>query len=758
MSFDESSWTKGKRRIHLIGIAGSGMSPLADIFVDLGHEVTGSDLKEAPERLRDRGVRIRIGHRAEQIGNAEVVIASAAVPDSNPEWLEAGKKGIPRLRRTEVLAQLASQKKLIAVLGSHGKTTTSTMLAHIWREADQDPCFYLGGYAPSLGASGAWKSGAWLVAEVDESEGAPAQLKPAAAILLNADHEHADRYKNESEVVEAYRKVLGHVSGPLVVVAKEEKAAMEAANAHAAKKTFGWEKSGADYTGTWKGEDQEGVSFAATRGNEDLGVFRVAAPGRHNAGNALGAVALAREAGLDVEKIRRGLAAFRRADRRFEILLSTPELEIVDDYAHHPREVAATVEAAKARGRRRVVAVFQPHRYTRLSTFMGGFVEALARADVVVVLPVYAAGEPPIEGSGSAVLATRLAERKVLVESAGSMPEVRSVLGKIWQEGDLFLVMGAGDSTHLAHRMASEAPLFLEIRRQVGGQGEVRWYEPMQKHTTIRIGGPAQVWFEPDHEEVLAGVVRYCDEKNIPMTLVGRGSNLLVRDGGIPGICVNLGRPGMSRIEVVGGKIRVGAGARLKQIVAKAREAGIGGLEFMEGIPGALGGAMRMNAGAMESWTFEVVESVRVMDRRGKVLDVPAADFEVKYRKVPRLMRDIALGAVLKGSVVRPEEIAERLKKYSRKRWDSQPAAPSAGCIFKNAESIPAGKLIDELGLKDTAVGGARISPVHGNFIVNQGGAKAADVLALMDKVRARAKADRGIELEPEVIVLGVDE
>ncbi|NBU68392.1 MAG: UDP-N-acetylmuramate--L-alanine ligase [Verrucomicrobia bacterium] len=427
MSFDAGSWTKGRRRIHLIGIAGSGMSPLADIFVDLGHEVTGSDLKEA-------------------------VIASAAVPDSNPEWAEAGKRGIPRFRRNEVLAQLATQKKLLAVLGSHGKTTTSTMLAHIWKEAGEDPCFYLGGYAPSLGASGAWRSGGWLVAEVDESEGAPAQIKPAAAILLNADHEHADRYKDENAVVEAYRKVLGQVSGPLVVVAKEEKAAMEASHAHAAKKTFGWEKSGADYTGSWKGEDKDGVRFTAKKGSEDLGVFRVAAPGRHNAGNALGALALAREAGLDVEKIRKGLAEFRRADRRFEILISTPDLEIVDDYAHHPREVTATIDAAKARGRRRVVAVFQPHRHTRLSTFLAGFVEALAGADAVVVLPVYAAGENAIEGSGSAVLAARLAERKVPVELAGSMPEARSILGKIWQEGDLFLVMGAGDSTHLAHR------------------------------------------------------------------------------------------------------------------------------------------------------------------------------------------------------------------------------------------------------------------------------------------------------------------
>jgi UDP-N-acetylenolpyruvoylglucosamine reductase len=383
---------------------------------------------------------------------------------------------------------------------------------------------------------------------------------------------------------------------------------------------------------------------------------------------------------------------------------------------------------------------------------------ALRQADRVVLLPVYAAGEKVLEGAGLRQLASKITELGGSVEVAGSMVECRSILGKIWEEGDLFLVMGAGDVTQLARKMAHEFEAFRKVRDLAKGEGVVRWYEPMQKHTTIRIGGPAQVWFEPETEEALGRVVELCGKEGIPLTVVGRGSNLLVRDGGIGGVCVHFGQPGMSRIEVVGGKIRAGAGARLKQIVAVAKANGIMGLEFMEGIPGALGGAMRMNAGAMESWTFETVESVRVMNRKGKVSEVARDEFEVKYRKVPRLVEDIAVGAVLHGKPGNPEEIAEKLKSYSRKRWDSQPAAPSAGCIFKNAEKIPAGKLIEELGLKDTSVGGARISPVHGNFIVNQGGAKAVDVLALMDQVRARARTDRGIELEPEVIVVGEDE
>lgn len=758
MTFNSADWTAGGKKIHLIGVAGSGMTPLAEILLDLGHEVSGSDLKPVAERLVKRGLKFTLGHGL-AVGRAmDAVVASAAIPDGNAEWMEAKKVGVARFRRGEVLGHLAKEKKLVAVMGSHGKTTTATMLAQIFTEAGEEPCFYLGGYAPALGASGGWRKGKWLIAEVDESEGAPGQGTPWAALLLNADLEHVDRYADEEALRAAYSEVLGKVAGPVVVVAQEEKAAMAAAVSIKTRTTFGWEKSGADYIGRWEGEGAEGLQFGVKKRGVDMGSFAIAATGKHNGGNALGSLALASELGLEAEKIRKGLQAFRRADRRFEILLSGPALEVVDDYAHHPREVAATLEAARARGRKRVVVIFQPHRYTRLATFMSGFAEALVQADEVVILPVYAAGESKIEGAGVEELAAMVGARGGKVARAGSMAEARTLLGMAWQEGDLFLAMGAGDVTELARKIAKDFPTFAKVRELAQGEGVVRWYEPMRKHTTIRIGGPAQVWFEPAGEESLGRVVAWCGKEKVALTVVGRGSNLLVRDGGIAGVCVNLAQPGMSKIEVVAGKIQAGAGAKLKQIVALAKASGIMGLEFMEGIPGALGGAMRMNAGAMESWTFETVESVRVMDRSGKVSEVARKEFEVKYRRVPRLVEEIAVGAVLHGQPGNPVEIAEKLKRYSRKRWDSQPAAPSAGCIFKNAEKIPAGRLIEELGLKDTAVGGARISPVHGNFIVNQGGAKAVDVLALMEKVRVKAQKDRGIELEAEVIVVGEDE
>ncbi len=236
---------------------------------------------------------------------------------------------------------------------------------------------------------------------------------------------------------------------------------------------------------------------------------------------------------------------------------------------------------------------------------------------------------------------------------------------------------------------------------------------------------------------------------------MGRGSNLLIRDGGIRGLVICLAHPFFSRIEVSGYRIQCGAGAKLKQVSLDAKKENLTGLEFLEGIPGTVGGALRMNAGAMGGWMFDVVESIRFMDRDGFVSELEAASVKVEYRSCPLLTDHVALGAVLKGHPAAREVVAKRMKTFSEKRWETQPAAPSAGCIFKNPPAIPAGKLIDELGLKGMRVGGAMVSMEHGNFIVNEGQASARDVLELIELIRARARASRGIELETEVEIIG---
>ena len=294
-----------------------------------------------------------------------------------------------------------------------------------------------------------------------------------------------------------------------------------------------------------------------------------------------------------------------------------------------------------------------------------------------------------------------------------------------------------------------------ELERRVTAATVVRRNEPLARRTTLRVGGPAEVYVEPASEADLAAVLRLCAERKEHFFVLGRGSNLLVRDGGIRGVVICLAQPVFSSVEIVGERLHCGAGAKLKQVSVAAKNAGLSGLEFLEGIPGSVGGALRMNAGAMGRETFQAVASVRVMDFAGEAHDLAAEQVQAEYRRCALLEQHIALGAVFQGQAATREQVAERMKQFSAKRWGSQPAAPSAGCCFKNPPTIPAGKLVQELGLKGTKVGGAMVSFEHGNFIVNDGSATARNVLDLIELIRQRARAERGIELQVEVEIVG---
>jgi len=305
------------------------------------------------------------------------------------------------------------------------------------------------------------------------------------------------------------------------------------------------------------------------------------------------------------------------------------------------------------------------------------------------------------------------------------------------------------------HPTQNQVDIAEELRRCVSPRTIIRRNEPLARRTTLRVGGPADLYTEPASKEELGAVIRFCSEQKLRLLLLGRGSNLLVRDGGFRGVVICLAQPQFGLIEVAGEHLSCGAGARLKAVAVEAKRRGLAGFEFLEGIPGSVGGALRMNAGAMGEEMFKVVVSVRLMDEHGHVEERTRSEMEVQYRSCPMLKTRIALGAVLRGHTDEPQVIAQRMDAFSRKRWDSQPAAPSAGCIFKNPATIPAGKLVDELGLKGTRVGGAFVSAEHGNFIVNDGTATAQDVLELIEMIRNRARAQRGIDLETEVEIVG---
>jgi UDP-N-acetylenolpyruvoylglucosamine reductase len=303
--------------------------------------------------------------------------------------------------------------------------------------------------------------------------------------------------------------------------------------------------------------------------------------------------------------------------------------------------------------------------------------------------------------------------------------------------------------------MQSQSDFAGELTLRVSQETAIRCNEPLAKRTTLRAGGPADFYVEPANKEDLAKTIRLCGERQVPFFILGRGSNLLVRDGGFRGAVICLLQPAFGKIEISGEKMFCGAGAKLKNVAVEARRNSLTGLEFLEGIPGSVGGALRMNAGAMGGQTFDAVESVRLMDFDGNIIEMQPNEMAVTYRSCGALKNHIALSAVFKCRTLPREEIEKRMKSFSEKRWESQPAAPSAGCIFKNPAAIPAGKLIQDLGLKGARVGGAVVSAEHGNFIINDGKATARDVLDLIEILKSKAKAERGIELHTEVEIIG---
>jgi UDP-N-acetylenolpyruvoylglucosamine reductase len=428
----------------------------------------------------------------------------------------------------------------------------------------------------------------------------------------------------------------------------------------------------------------------------------------------------------------------------------------VDDYGHHPTEIRATLKTARSVGRNRVLTLFQPHRYSRTKALRKEFGRAFDDADRVVVTDVYGSSEAPIPGVTGEMIADEIVahgHRGISYEPR--LEWVHYAVGNMLESGDLVLSLGAGNIHEQLSALAADLVIAEKLKEIVGKDGEVRLYEPLSKHTTLRVGGPAQFWVEPRNEKTFAGLIRFCRDENLPLFVMGRGSNLLVRDGGVRGVVVHPCGGDFDKIEINGAEITAGAGAKLKEVAYAGKGAGIGGLEWLEGIPGTVGGGLRMNAGAMGAQTFENVVRVRYLDANGEAHTRKQDELDVYYRNFPLLEKNFAVSAVFRGQPAPLEEIVRKLEASQEKRRTSQPAAKSAGCIFKNPDSCPAGKLVDELGLKNSSVGKARVSEVHGNFIVNDGGATAAEMLELIERIKATALAKRGIELETEVQIVG---
>ena len=449
------------RYIHFVGIGGIGMSGIAEVLVNLGYQVSGSDLKESPvtQRLAGLGVRICIGHDAKCIENAQVVVISSAVKGDNPEVVAARGSKIPVIPRGEMLAELMRMKYGIAVAGSHGKTTTTSMIAQVLSQGGIDPTIVIGGKLGTIGSNAKLGKGPFLVAEADESDGSFLLLSPTIGVITNIDREHLDHYKDLDEILDAVAVFGNKVPfyGSLFVCMDDPNVAGLRPRLKRQVRTYGTHPQ-VDIQAREIVQEGWRTHFKVRAFGEDLGAFSLGVPGHHMVLNALATIGVALELGVEREIIRASLSSFTGADRRFQRKGEKNGVLVVDDYGHHPTEIVATLAAARhGFPERRIVVAFQPHRYTRTQALMEEFGRAFFDADVVVLTDIYAASEPPIPGiSGRTLVDGILAHGQREAHYVPRVEDLPAFLKGITREGDLLMTFGAGSITQVG-------PQFLEL-------------------------------------------------------------------------------------------------------------------------------------------------------------------------------------------------------------------------------------------------------------------------------------------------------
>jgi len=446
------------QRIHFVGIGGIGMSGIAEVLLNLGYKVSGSDLKNSPvtQRLAGLGAQVFEGHRPENLADAEVVVTSSAISPENPEVVEARNLHIPVIPRAEMLAELMRLKYGIAVAGMHGKTTTTSMIAAVLAGAGLDPTVVVGGRVDALGSNARLGKSQYLVAEADESDRSFLMLSPILAVVTNIDREHMDCYRNLRDVKLAFLDFMDRVPFYGVVVLCSDDAHLRRLLPQIRRRTFTYgTRRGSDFR--IKMEDSTGITgdnqpisrFRVVFKNQDLGEFRLHVPGAHNVLNAAAAIAVGVGLDLRPDQIRSALENFRGVDRRFQLRGKAAGVSVIDDYGHHPTEIRATLAAARQCRFRKIHVVFQPHRYTRTKDLMDEFATAFGDADTLIVLDIYAASEKPIEGVNAQALVQRIQDAGRGARYIPLFDQAAKAVTAEAENGDMILTLGAGSISQL---------------------------------------------------------------------------------------------------------------------------------------------------------------------------------------------------------------------------------------------------------------------------------------------------------------------
>jgi UDP-N-acetylmuramate--alanine ligase len=779
---------------HLVGIGGSGLSAIARLLLERGELVSGSDMAESTflDSLRDLGAQVTVGHAEENLRGADAVIVSSAVKEDNVEVAAARRSGLPVYKRSEFFGPLTQGKRTVAVSGTHGKTTTTGEIAHVLVRQGLDPSFIAGGALTDFGGSNARAGkGDYFVIEADEYDRAFLGLSPWIAVLTNVEHDHPDCYPAIEDLYRAFAEFLDRVqSGGSVVVCADSPGAIRVVDAYkqshpqTAVYTYAVDME-ADWQATQIQVNAEGGSdFLAVRGGQVMGRVRIRLPGMHNVCNSLAALCTADLCGVPFSHAAKSLSQYHGAERRFEIMGEACGITVVDDYAHHPSEIRATLSAARQRyPESRIWAVWQPHTYSRTRVLEKEFVQAFGDATKVVVLPVFRAREPidaafPIEEVVRAMTNTEAVYIPGLMEAVPYLTrELRC--------GDVLVMLSAGDANRVGEEVlrrmrvidaergaAIRSPILpLEkLRRQFGSrmQEEV----PLGRLTTAKVGGLADALVEAADADELAQTAQWLWQEEIPFFVLGSGSNTLIADAGCRDLVLfnrarrfefRPGKNGSKDTAVVWAE----SGASIGAIARQAAQLGWTGLEWAATIPGTVGGAVVGNAGAFGGDTagslrvVEILQRMESHEKPGVSADrrlVKPAELDFSYRS-SMLRKRPGQAVVLSVEFIltrcEPSEAVAKVGELLTRRRAAQPTGASLGSMFKNPPGDHAGRLIEAAGLKGYRMGNVEISQQHANFFVNLGDARAEDIRALMDLVRTTVREKFGVALEPEIVMAG---
>jgi UDP-N-acetylmuramate--alanine ligase len=748
-------------RIHLIGICGIGMAGIACILKQQGFDVTGCDLlrPRVATWLEAHGVDVLAEHSSSHItSELDLVIRTPAVHDDCEELVAAAEMGLNIVCRGEVLAALLVGRRSIAVAGTHGKTTTSGFIAQVLQSCGLAPTFVVGGEIETLAGVASVGEGELLVVEADESDGTAAQYEPTTAVLTSVEHDHMEHFGTVADFTRCFESFAGNAVERLVFCVDDPGASDVISHLDAGvRDVIGYGLSDqAQIRGSNVVETAESISFDVHRAGDLLGSVTLPVPGQHNVLNALATVAVAMGEGLSFEDVRDALGAVALAKRRFERVVNRDDLVVISDYAHHPSEIAAMLRTARTLGRP-ILALFQPHRYTRTLALKQDFPPAFADVDELVLTPVYPASESPLVGGTTWDLYEEFRKQEFAhpVSVAASLDEAWLAIRRNLRDGALLAVIGAGDVDWIADQAIDEYMDGIPVKSASLSScpDELRAimsdHESLAAKTTMKVGGRAEAWAEIGTLAQLKSLLGWTHAQGVPFKLIGGGSNLLISDMGLGGVVARLAGEPFRQIRREGDLVVVGAGLSVREALNWVESNGLSGLEFLDGIPATLGGVIAMNAGGCGSEIGDHIEWVRYFDESGTeaVLERP----RFTYRTGLKCAAIIEAGIRVSGDS-EAEIRQRRAAAAGRRAW--MRGLRCAGSVFKNPDGDSAGRLIEGAGLKGERIGQAMISSEHANVIVTEKGARASDVLALIERATSAVRSEFALELQTELAIL----